>query len=176
MPAHRIDIIGHLTPKAIQKRYRSCRNVTEKEHWHVLWLMTRDGYFLSADEVALVALVVGRTPDAVRKIVRRYNKEGPKGLEDKRKGNSGRKHLLSRKQQEKLLAKLQKEPPDGGIWTGPKVASWVEDQIGSHVSNVTGWQYLRMLGFTLQVPRLAHSAAATPAERTVWKKNWKSQS
>jgi transposase len=173
MPAHRIDIVGQLTPKAIEKRYRSCQSLTEKEHWHVLWLMTRQGYSLSANEAALV---VGRTPDAVRKVVRRYNKEGPDGLKDKRKGNSGRKPLLTRRQQKKLFTKLQKEPPDGGIWTGPKVASWVEDQTGTYVSNVTGWQYLRMLGFTLQVPRLTHSAAATPAERTVWKKNWKSQS
>ncbi|MCH7560452.1 MAG: GNAT family N-acetyltransferase [Thaumarchaeota archaeon] len=171
--AKRISVLQKRDSKYLEWRYNN--HPSRKYEIHILKEKTElKGYIITRIaniNEKKVGIILDFVYDSKIK-----NKEGPKGLEDKRKGNSGRKHLLSRKQQEKLLAKLQKEPPDGGIWTGPKVASWVEDQIGSHVSNVTGWQYLRMLGFTLQVPRLAHSAAATPAERTVWKKNWKSQS
>lgn len=168
MPSHRMDIIGHLSPTEIHHRYRSCRNVLERERWHLLRLMTRRGSELSAAEAAHV---VGCTPDAVRRIIRRYNKEGPDGLKDRRAGKSGRKAVLTESQRKKLFADLQRRPVDGGIWTGPKVSSWVEQQTGVHVSKVTGWQYLRILGFTLQVPRPQHSETATGPERTVWKKN-----
>ena len=170
MPAYRLEITGHLTQKEIHKRYRACDRVVEREHWQLLWLMTREGYECSAEEAAMV---VGRTPQSVRSIIRRYNKEGPDGLKDKRKGHSGRKTVLTRRQQKKLFKELHGEPSDGGLWTGPKVAAWVEKHANVHVSNVTGWQYLRLLGFSLQVPRPQHTEAATPAEQTVWKKNWK---
>lgn len=130
--------------------------------------MTREGNALNAAEAALV---VGRIPDAVRKILRRYNKEGPDSLKDRRAGKSGRKPVLTEHQRQELLADVKKRPKDGGIWTGPKVSSWVEQRTGVHVSNVTGWQYLRLLGFTLQVPRPQHSESATEPERMIWKKN-----
>lgn len=168
MPSHRLDIIGHLTPTVIHDRFRSCKNLLERERWHILFLVTREGYALSAAEAALV---VGRTPDAARRIIRRYNNEGPDSLKDHRAGKSGRKPVLTNQQRTHLFADLKKYPKDGGIWTGPKVSSWVEQRTGVHVSNVTGWQYLRLLGFTLQVPRPKHSESATEAEQTVWKKN-----
>ena len=170
MPYPHLTIVSHLTPKEIHKRYRSCEHVVEREHWQMLWLMTREDYQRSAEEAAKV---IGRTPASVRHVIRRYNKEGPDGLKDKRRGNSGRKPVLTRRQQKKLFRELQGESPDGGLWTGPKVTAWVEKHAKVRVSNVTGWQYLRLLGFSLQVPRPRHTEAATPAEQAVWKKNWK---
>ena len=38
------------------------------------------------------------------------------------------------------------------------------------VGPVTGWRWLRDLGFTLQVPRPSHPKSATPAARRAWKK------
>lgn len=168
MPAHHLEIIGHLPYDEIQKRERSCSTVVEREHWQMVRLMSRPDIPLSAAEVAIV---VDRTPDAVRRVVRRYNKKGPDGLQDWRKGHSGRKALLSETKRQKLFSELQQDPPDGGLWTGPKVALRVSEYAGIHVSDVTGWQYLRRLGFTLQVPRPRHSETATEEERRVWKKN-----
>lgn len=168
MPAHPIEIVHHLSYAAIQKHERSCTSVVEREHWQILRLMSRPGYALSAAEAALV---VDRTPDAVRRVVRRYNKEGPDGLQDRRRGHSGRKALLSETKRQQLFSELQRYPPDGGLWTGPKVALRVAEYAGIRVSAVTGWQYLRKLGFTLQVPRPRHSNTATEEERRVWKKN-----
>lgn len=168
MPAHPLEIVSHLPYDDIRKRERSCVSVVEREHWQILRLMSRPGYALSATEVALV---VDRTPDAIRRVVRRYNTEGPDGLQDRRRGRSGRKALLSKTKRQKLFFELQRNPPDGGLWTGPKVALRVSEYAGIRVSAVTGWQYLRKLGFTLQVPRPRHSDTATGEERRIWKKN-----
>lgn len=168
MPYPRLEIASHLTSKEIEKRYKTCTHLPERERWQILSLVTGEGYACSAAEAAMI---VKKTPGAVRKIINRYNKEGPTGLADRRKGRSGRKPVLSKGQRKKLYRSLQKESPDGGLWTGPKVARWVSEHAGVTVSKVTGWQYLRALGFTIQVPRPAHTQAATPAERTVWKKN-----
>lgn len=168
MPAHRLEIIHHLSYEDMRKHERSCTSIMEREHWQILRLVSRPGYALSAAEAALV---VDRTPDAVRRIVRRYNKEGPDGLKDRRHGRSGRKALLSETKRQKLFSELQRHPPDGGLWTGPKVALRVSEYAGIRVSAVTGWQYLRKLGFTLQVPRPRHSETATEEERRIWKKN-----
>lgn len=129
--------------------------------------MSRPGWALSAAEVAIV---VDRTPDAIRRVVRRYNKERPDGLRHRRRGRSGRKALLTETKRRQLFLELQRDPPDGGLWSGPKVALRVSEYAGIRVSAVTGWQYLRKLGFTLQVPRPRHSETATEEERRIWKK------
>lgn len=168
MPYPRLEIVSHLTPTEIEQRYRSCRHLAERERWQILSLMTREGCACSASEAALITK---KTPDAVRKIINRYNKKGPEGLQDKRKGRSGRKAVLSKRKRDQLFRSLQKQSPDGGLWTGPKVAQWVHEHAKVAVSNVTGWQYLKALGFTIQVPRPMHTGTATTAERAVWKKN-----
>ena len=168
MPYPRIEIAPHLPSKEIEKRYKSCKYLAERERWQILSLMTQEGYACSAQEAAMI---VKKSAVGVRKIISRYNKHGPAGLTDQRKGRSGRKPVLSKNQRKKLYRSIQKDSPDGGLWTGPKVAQWVRDHAGVAVSKVTGWQYLKALGFTIQVPRPAHTEAATPAGRTVWKKN-----
>src|SRR5262249_46902041 len=71
-----------------------------------------------------------------------------------------------------LLAALGKRPPDGGGWTGPKVARYVHDRWGVRVCPQTGWGWLRGVGFTLQVPRPAHPRGGGPATPRRGGKNW----
>lgn len=68
-----------------------------------------------------------------------------------------------------MYAALQKRPPDGGLWTGPKVARYVADRWGVGVDPTTGWRWLRALGFTLRVPRPAHPHAADAPTRRRWR-------
>jgi len=168
MPYPRLEIVSHLTPKEIEKRYKSCTHLAERERWQILSLTTQEGYTYSVSEAALITK---KTPRGVRTIINRYNKKGPAGLQDQRKGHSGRKAVLSKRKRNELFRSLQKQSPDGGLWTGPKVAQWVEKHTKVAVSNVTGWHYLKALGFTIQVPRPMHTETATTAERAVWKKN-----
>ena len=69
-----------------------------------------------------------------------------------------------------MYAALQKRPPDGGVWTGPKVARYVRHRWGIVIGPVTGWRWLRDLGFTPHVPRPSHPKSADPPTRRAWEK------
>ena len=58
---------------------------------------------------------------------------------------------LDKAQQQMLETALLSPPADGGLWTSPKVAAWISEMLGRPVSAVTGWKYLKRLGFTLRV-------------------------
>jgi transposase len=106
---------------------------------------------------------------AVRNTLRRWNRLGPEGLTDRRRGN-GAAPRLAAAQRAAPRAALRQRPPDGGLWSGPKVARYARDRWGVRVSAQAGWQWLRSLGFTLQVPRPSHPGAADAAARRRWKK------
>jgi transposase len=160
----RLPVVGHLTPEEIDRRYRSCTAAAEKTRWHVLWLVTRPDHPLSATKAAKV---VGFTPSWGRTILKRYNTHGPDALADGRRDN-GSDPKLTPAQQAQLLAALQAEPPDGGLWSGPKVAAFVKDRFGVEVWPQTGWPWLKDLGFRLVVPRPRHPKAATPDQQKEW--------
>jgi transposase len=165
-PVKRIPLVRHRTVNQIRSQYRACRRPVEKTRWHAIWLLAR------ADEPrtpAEVAAVVGLSDVTVRAVLHRWNASGPGGLADGRQGN-GSAPKLSARRREALYAALQKRPPDGGLWTGPKVARYVRGRWGIGVGPVTGWRWLRDLGFTLQVPRPSHPRSAGRAARRAWKK------
>ena len=118
---------------------------------------------------AQAAAVVGVSAITARAVLRRWNADGPAGLADRRANNRG-KPALTDGQRRDLFAALKKRPPDGGLWTGPKVARYVRDRWGVRAVPQTGWRWLRALGFTLQVPRPSHPRAADPGTRRRWKK------
>lgn len=160
----RLPVVEHLSPDEIGRRYRGCTDAAEKSRWHVLWLVARSDQPLSA---TAAAKLVGFTPAWGRAILKRYNAHGPDALRDGRRDN-GADPLLSPEQRAELFAALRAEPPDGGLWSGPKVAAFVKDRFGVEVWPQTGWQWLTDLGFRLVVPRPRHPRAATPDEQRVW--------
>ncbi|WP_439626837.1 winged helix-turn-helix domain-containing protein [Gemmata sp.] len=160
----RLPVVEHLTPEEIDRRYRTCTDAAEKSRWHVLWLVTRPDHPLSATKAAKV---VGFTPAWGRAILKRYNAHGPDALPDGRRGN-GTDPKLTPEQRAELFAALQAEPPDGGLWSGPKVATFVKDRFGVEVWPQTGWQWLKDLGFRLVVPRPRHPEAASAEQQRVW--------
>lgn len=162
----RIPFVRHRTANQIRARYRACRHPVEKVRWHAVWLLAR------TDEPrtpAQVAGLVGLSDITVRAVLHRWNASGPDGLADRRKGNGSAPKLTARRR-DALRAAITGRPPDGGLWSGPKVARYVRDRWGIAVGPVTGWRWLRELGFTPQVPRPAHPRAASPARRRAWQK------
>lgn len=95
----------------------------------------------------------------MRILVRRYNQEGPRALADQRRHNPGATPLLSKEQQAQLKQTFENGALDGGLWTGPKVARWTSEQIRRQVHPQRGWDYLRRLGLSLQIPRSCHHKA-----------------
>ena len=160
----RLPVVPHLTPEEIDQRYRSCSDAAEKTRWHVLWLVTRPDQPVWA---TAAARLVGFTPVWGRAILKRYNARGPEALTDRRRGN-GAAFKLSPPQQAELFTALQKPPPDHGLWSGPKVATFVRDRFGIAVCVSTGWQWLTELGFRLVVPRPRHPKAATREQQQEW--------
>ena len=74
---------------------------------------------------------------------------------------------------EKLKDRLREPPPDGGLWTSPKVAAWMAGELGlAAVLPQRGWEALKAIGWTVQKPRPRHPASATPEEREAFKKSW----
>src|SRR4051812_8959788 len=118
---NRLPVVDHLSHDEIDRRYRTCADAAEKTRWHVLWLVTRPDRPLSA---TTAAKLVGFTPAWGRAILKRYNTRGPDALRDGRRDN-GTDPKLTPEQRAELLAALQAEPPDGGLWGGPKVATFV---------------------------------------------------
>jgi transposase len=113
------------------------------------------------------APLVGLSDVHARAILRRWNAHGPDGLADRRKANKGQGRLTAQQQAE-LYDALQREPPDGGLWSGPKVAAYARDRFGVRAHPTTGWRWLKRLGFRLAVPRPRHPKAATPEEQRRW--------
>jgi transposase len=162
----RLAVQRHLTAGQARARYRACSRPVEKTRWHALWLLLRSD---APRTPAQVADLVGLSVIAVRHALRRWNRLGPDGLADRRRGN-GAAPRLTAAQRSALRAALRRRPPDGGLWSGPKLARYARDRWGVRVCARTGWQWLRGLGFTLQVPRPSHPRAADAAARRRWKK------
>jgi transposase len=161
--ARRLTLHDHLAPAELEQRYRGARDPVTRSHWQILWLLAR------GEPTARVAEVTGYSLTWIYAIVRRYNATGPAGVGDRRRHNSGADPLLTPAQQAELRAALARPAADGGGWTGPKVAGWMAARLGRPVGVQRGWEYLRRLGFTPQVPRPRH-AQADPAAQAAFKK------
>jgi transposase len=159
-------LTAHHTTKELEKHYRQCKDAKEKTRRQAIWLYSINP---SPKEVSLAT---GLTTNWVYKIVLRYNTQGLKGLIDLHTQRPGgdKRAILNPTQQAQLIKALEGNAPDGGLWTAPKVALWVEQNTGKILKKVTAWTYLRRLGLTLQVPRPKHIQAATSEEQVAFKK------
>jgi transposase len=162
----RISFVRHRTANQLRAKYRASRHPVEKARWHAVWLLARTDHPRTP---AQVADVVGLSAVTVRDVLHRWNADGPAGLTDRRAAN-GSESRLSARRRAALDAALRRRPPDGGLWTGPKVARYVADRWGIAVGPVTGWRWLRDPGFTLRVPRPSHPRSADAPTRRRWGK------
>ena len=160
----RLTLASHLTVDELHARYRQATDPVARSHWQIIWLLAQ------GTPTAQVATVTGYTQPWIRTLAQRYNAGGPAALGDRRHANAGGPPLLRPAQQAALAALLDGPAPDGGVWTGPKVAAWMADQLGHPVHPQRGWEVLRRLGFTLQRLRPRHTQAA-PAAQAAFKKN-----
>jgi transposase len=92
-----------------------------------------------------IATITGYSLRAVHYIGQRYRETGLAALEDRRARCQGTPPLLTPPLQCELWHTLQVPPPDGGTWTGPKVAQWMTARTGKPIARQRGWEYLRRL-------------------------------
>lgn len=158
-----LAVAPHLSVVALEHRYRTCRQVVERSHWQIVWLVAQ-GHHCPA-----VAALTGYSEDWVRTIIHRSNAEGASGLADRRQHSRGRPPLLSPALRADLASALDGPAPDGGVWTCRKVAAWMGERLGRSVAEPRGWEALRALGLTLQRPR-PRASAADPEAQDAFKK------
>ena len=153
----------HLPVGELERRYRGARDPVARSHWQIAWLLAR------GEPTAAVCRATGYSPNWVREVARRYREGGPAALGDRRRGNPGAAPLLTPAQQDELRSAVAGPAPDGGLWTGRKVAAWIGARVGRRVGPQRGWEYLRRLGLSPQRPR-PRATRADPAAQEAAKK------
>jgi transposase len=124
-----------------------------------------------------VAEMSGYSTKWVKEILRRYEEGGVEGLGDRRHHNPGGadRALLDAGQREELREALKHPAPDGGLWSGPKVALWISQKSGGRrVGAQRGWEYLKKIGHSPQLPRPSHAEEPEPKEQEAFKKSYPS--
>lgn len=146
----------HLSTFELKKRYQQSKNPIESRRWHLLWKIAQGWTIKNA------AIAVGISYGYAQRIIRNYNQSGVARVKVKprkeQRHTGGKTALLSPEQFHKLTQVLESRPNDGGIWTGVKVARWIEQETGREkVWNQRGWDYLKKCRYSWQRPRRRHS-------------------
>ena len=158
-----ITVKPHLSVEEVETRYRKAKDPVERSQWQIIWLLAQ-GRTTNA-----IGQVTGYCLAWIRTIAHRYNQDGPRGIGDHRHANPGGSFILSPELQAQLVAALEEPPPDGGLWTGRKVAQWILGATSRKVHPQRGWEYLKRLNYSKRVLRPRH-AKADPAAQEAFKK------
>lgn len=156
--ARQLKIAGHLPVEDLERRYREARDPVARSQWQIVWQLAL------GRRIAEVEEHTGYSDRWIREIASRYNQLGPDGIADRRHANRGRPQLLTTEQEQELARRLEGPAPDGGLWSGPKVAAWMSGQLGRPVDPTRGWEVLRRLDYRLGRPRPRHTAASPEAQ------------
>lgn len=148
----------HYSSDKLKQKYLKSQDSVESRRWHLLWKVSL-GWSIKNSAIA-----VGISYDYAQEILKRYNELGEQGVKNLKTISPqklrGRKPLLSLEKIEKLKKELEARPADGGLWTGPKVARWIEKEAGvEKVWNQRGWDYLKKFKYSWQSPRPKHEKA-----------------
>ncbi len=161
-------MLPHASTEELERRYRKAKDPVQRSHHQIVWLLSE------GRTTGEVCEVTGYSPGWVRKIARRYNERGVEGLGDRRHSNPGAREraLLDEEGQAELREALCGPPPGGGMWSGPKVARWIAERNGLEKVHVQrGFEYLRKVGMSPQVPRPSNAQGASASEREAFKKS-----
>ena len=159
-------VADHLSVSALEQRYRSCTDVTAARHLQAIWLLAKGHH------IGEVAATVAYARRWVERLLARYNAQGPQALGDLRRRSGTSPSVLKPDLLEKLKDRLREPPPDGGLWTSPKVAAWMAGELGlARVAPQRSWEALKAMGWSVQKPRPRHPHAATPEDKEAFEKS-----
>jgi transposase len=155
-----VQVAPHLSLEELEGRYRRAQEPHERSWWQILWLLAR------GQTARQVAESTGSSAYWIGQLARRYNTQGPEAMRN-RQGLYRRPMLLSAEQQEALRQALAGPPPGGAageLWSARAVADWMSALLGRTVATQRGWDYLRRLRYSPQVPRPRHTQADPQAQ------------
>ncbi len=145
-----LTVAPHLKPEEVLEHYRKAREAIEACRWLTVF------HALQGKKAREIAQMLHRSIRWVRLVLARYNREGPAALQDRRHQNPGQKPKLTPEETKTLLKLLEAPPPDGGLWTGPKLQAWVRAHLGKALSLNPIYRFLKEAGFSLKTPRPRH--------------------
>jgi len=159
-------VADHLSIEELEQRYRACADVCQARHYHVIWLLAQ------GHTIVEVSGLMGFVPRWIEQLQARYNALGPHALGDLRRNNGTRPSVLTPELLDKLKKRVGEAPPDGGLWTSGKVATWMAAQLGlEKLAPQRGWEALQAIGWSIQSPRPRHPNSATPEQEAAFKKS-----
>ena len=159
-------VATHLSVTELEQHYRAAKQATVARHYQAIWLLAK------GHTVREVSQLTSFGTRWLEQLLSRYNVRGPTALGDQRRHNGRAPTILKPELLARLKPRLEAAPPDGGLWTGPKVAAWMAGELGlEKVAPQRGWEALRAIGWTIQVPRPQHPEAATAEDREAFKKS-----
>lgn len=156
----RLQLKTHLTQDEIRGYYLTSSDVVEQVRWQAILLLSEG---VASEEVARIT---GYCTPWVRTLARRYNQEGAAAMRDGRHDNPGAAGLLDAPLRAALATAVEQTPDEGGVWSGPKVAAWMEKRLGHKVHPQRGWEYLRRMDMTAQRPRPKHPGGDLAAQES----------
>ena len=159
-------VVAHLSISELERHYRTVKEATASRHFQAIWLLAK------GHTVAETSEITSFGTRWLEQLLSRYNAQGPSSLGDRRRHNKRQPTILKAEVLAGLKQRLEQPPPDGGLWSGPKVAVWMAGELGlEKVAPQRGWEALRAIEWTIQVPRPRHPKSATEEEREDFKKN-----
>lgn len=147
----------------LEQRYRQATDPMARSQWQIIWLLAQGQSPLH------VVQNTGSSENWIGTIARRSNADGPDRIGDRRHTNPGAASLVSPAHLAELDALLDGPAPDGGLWTGPSVATWMCDKIGWRVHVQRGWALLVRLNYRSSVPRPQHAKVDAAAQEAFQK-------
>ncbi len=157
---------AHLSVEDLEEFYVTSSDVTASRHFQVIWLLAR-GHTISQ-----VSAMTAFGERWIEQLLARYNTEGPDALGDLRRRNGTTPTILKPELLTKLRVRLAEPPPDRGLWSSGKVATWMAGELGlASVAAQRGWEALKAIGWSIQKPRPKNPKSATAEEATAFKKS-----
>src|SRR5947209_19202364 len=114
----RLPLHPHVPTSELARRSRQSPTPVEARRWQLLALIADNRMTVKA-----AAPLVGLNYDYARRVVQRYNREGPPALRDRRRELSapGTCPLLTPEHLQELAEEVQGPGPRCGLWPGPRV-------------------------------------------------------
>jgi transposase len=159
-------VAAHLSLEDLEGRLRTAPDVKSARHVQAIWLLAK------GHAMAEVSSTTAFGVRWIEKLLARYNAQGPDALGDLRRHNGTSRTILKQELLDRLRVRLAEPPPDQGFWTSRKVAAWMAGELGlTSVAVQRGWEALRAIGWSIQIPRPEHPDRATPKEQEEFKKS-----
>lgn len=160
-----MQVVEHQPLDVLQQVARKEKHAARRIRLQII-ILARQGQ--TAPQIAQ-ALSVSRR--SLQEWVRRYNRSGLEGLQDRRGGNH--RHL-SAAQEKELCAYLDRTAADprDGVRRGQDLRQWIHQHFHVLYSLNGIYDLLHRLGYSCLMPRPRHARADPQAQEAFKKKRW----